>query len=100
MPDLHVEYSEPLPSVSNELRSDLRPGRFADKVPRFHLCLRTIVSQRPLPSEDQVIFVHVGMTVESSIALILLDQPASDEGAPKPAMWPQEPGDRVRFVLR
>src|SRR5947209_8802319 len=100
MPDLHVEYSEPLPSVSNELRSDLRPGRFADKVPRFHLCLRTIVSQCPLPGEDQVVFGHVRMTVESSSALVLLDQSDPEEGAPRPEERHQEPVDRARFLPR
>src|SRR5438552_7100618 len=100
MPDLHVEYSEPLPSVSNELRSDLRPGRFADKVPGFHLCLGSIVSERPLPSEYQVIFVHVRMTVESSSALVLLDQSHPEEGAPRPEERHQKPVGRARLFSR
>src|SRR5437660_1063202 len=40
------------------------------------------------------------MTVESSSALILLDQSDSEEGAPRPEKRHQEPVDRARFFLR
>src|SRR6266516_1978783 len=59
-----------------------------------------MVSQRSLPAEDQVVFVHVGMTVESSSALVLLYQSDPEERVPGPEEGHQEPVDRACLFPR